>query len=311
MYLLNRVRELINNNPILRNIFVKIISPFTAPVLSLIDILSLKKFKRQKKYLNWKKNNPDQIYKLKNNLKIKISNSKLSSSKSLIIQNGKYEQNETFLFKQIIKEGWNILDIGANFGWYSLHFSKMVGNNGNVYAFEPIKETYDELKSNLSLNNIANVKTYKFALGNKEYETNFGIPFFDGGSAATSQNLSFSKKVKIPVFTLDKIFERESIKKIDLIKADIEGGEFNFLLGAEKMLEKYKPNIFIEIIDMHCNRFGHKPFDVLSYLIKKNYQVFYIGNEYSDKKENYNMKDLVKPDLKNLPNGNYFFFSNS
>ena len=59
---------------------------------------------------------------------------------------------------------------------------------------------------------------------------------------------------------------------------------------------------------MHCNRFGHKPFDVLNYLIKKNYQAFYIGNEYSDKKENYNMKDLIKPDLKNLPNGNYFFF---
>ena len=199
-------------------------------------------------------------------------------------------------------------DIGANFGWYSLHFSKMVGNSGNVYAFEPIKETHDELKSNLSLNNIANVKTYEFALGNKEYETNFGIPFFDGGSAATSQNLSFSKKVKIPVFTLDKIFERENIKKINLIKADIEGGELNFLLGADKVLEKYKPNIFIEIIDMHCNRFGHKPFDVLNYLIKKNYQAFYIGNEYSDKKENYNMKDLIKPDLKNLPNGNYFFF---
>ena len=125
MYLLYRVREIINNNPILRNIFVKIISPFTAPILSLFDILSLKKFKRQKKYLNWKKNNPDQIYKLKNNLKIKISDSKLSSSKSLIIQNGKYEQNETFLFKQIIKEGWNILDVGANFGWYSLHFSKI------------------------------------------------------------------------------------------------------------------------------------------------------------------------------------------
>jgi len=46
----------------------------------------------------------------------------------------------------------------------------------------------------------------------------------------------------------------------------------------------------------------------LNYLIKKNYQSFYIGNEYSDKKENYNMKDLIKPDLKNLPNGNYFFF---
>ena len=164
MYLLYRVRASINNNAILRNIFVKIISPFTVPVLSLFDILSLKKFKRQKKYLNWKKNNPDQIYKLKNNLKIKISDSKLSSSKSLIIQNGKYEQNETFLFKKIIKEGWNILDIGANFGWYSLHFSKMVGNNGNVYAFEPIEQTYDELKSNLSLNNATNVKTFKFAL---------------------------------------------------------------------------------------------------------------------------------------------------
>ena len=45
--------------------------------------------------------------------------------------------------------------------------------------------------------------------------------------------------------------------------------ELNFLLGAEKVLEKNKPNIFVEIIDMHCNRFGHKPLDVLNYLIKK------------------------------------------
>ena len=308
MYLLNKVREFINNIPVLRDIFVKIISPFTAPILFLIDILSFKKFKRRKRYNEWKKNNPEEIYSLSNNLKIRITDNKLSASKSLIILNGNYEQNETFLLKQIVKEGWNILDIGANFGWYSLHFSKMVGNNGNVYAFEPIKQTYDELKSNLSLNNATNVKTLKFALGNKEHKTNFGVPFFDGGSAASSQHLGFSKKVKIPVFPLDKIFDQEDIKKVNLIKADIEGGELNLLLGAEKVLKKHKPNIFIEIVDMHCNRFGYKPKDIFNFLIKKNYEGFYIGNEHSDIKENFNKKDLIKPNVNNLPNGNYLFF---
>ena len=59
---------------------------------------------------------------------------------------------------------------------------------------------------------------------------------------------------------------------------------------------------------MHCYRFGHSPVDVYQFLINKGYNGLYIGNEYSEKKDNIRIDKLVKPNIKNILNGNYYFY---
>ena len=58
---------------------------------------------------------------------------------------------------------------------------------------------------------------------------------------------------------------------------------------------------------MHCQRFGHFPVDVYQFLINKGYKGLFIGNEYTKEKANIKIDELIKPNMKSLLNGNYFF----
>ena len=95
----------------------------------------------------------------------------------------------------------------------------------------------------------------------------------------------------------------------NFIKADIEGGELNMLYGAEKILDKYRPNIMIEIVDIHNHRFGYSLKDVYQFLMNKGYNGLFIGNEYTKEKKDITFEKLTKPNIKNLLNGNYYFTS--
>tara|TARA_B110000008_G_C16945508_1_gene554245 strand:- start:610 stop:1575 length:966 start_codon:yes stop_codon:yes gene_type:complete len=307
MYLFNKVRNFVNKNPVTRRLFVKLISPFTVPLLILQNYLSIKGYRRRKSILEWKKKNPKNILYYKSGVAFNISTKKNSISKNLVFQKDN-EFNETKLVKEIIKPDWTVIDIGANFGWYSIHFSKLVGQNGKVFAFEPVPETYEELNSNIKLNFSQNIKVFNFALGNKNETISFNVPAFDGGSGASSEFLRYSKKIQTSIHKLDEVIKDQDIDKIDFIKADIEGGELNMLKGAEKLIKHFKPKMLIEIVDMHCHRFGHSPVDVYQFLINKGYNGLYIGNEYSEKKDNIRIDKLVKPNIKNILNGNYYFY---
>ena len=75
------------------------------------------------------------------------------------------------------------------------------------------------------------------------------------------------------------------------------------------MTEHFKPKILIEIVDIHCQRFVHSPVDVYQFLTNRGYNGVFIGNEYTKEKTNIKIDELVKPNIKNLLNGNYFFSS--
>ena len=306
MYLLNKFRNFININPIVRRLFVKIVSPFTLPILILQNYLSINGYKQRKRISLWRKSNPKNILHYKNGIAFNISKNKTSVSKSLVFQSN-YEFNETNLVKKVIKPGWTVIDVGANFGWYSIHFAQLVGQNGNVFSFEPIPKTYEELNSNIKLNSCQNIKAFDFALGNKDGNISFGVPNFDGGSLVSSEFLKYSKRIQTTMRKLDDVIKEQKINKVDFIKADIEGGELNMLKGAEKLIENFRPKLLIEIVDMHCQRFGHFPVDVYQFLINKGYKGLFIGNEYTKEKANIKIEELIKPNVKNLLNGNYFF----
>ena len=260
------------------------VAPFTSIILFLQNISNYTKSK--KKYTRWIKKHPDGLFETKEKLIFKISED-VSSLSRVLLDSGNYEVKETKLVKKIIKKNMTIIDAGANFGWYSLTFANLIGKNSKsrIYSFEPIPKVFKELNLNIKLNHFKNIKTFNCALGSKNSNVKLGVPYFNfiGSSGATSEFLNFSKKINC------------RIKKIDFIKADIEGGELNLLKGAEKTLQLHKPKIFIEIVDIHCSRFGHTQRDVIKFLINLNYKGFFMNN------------GLTKINLKKPQNGNYLF----
>ena len=307
MLILNNIRNILNRNSIIRKLFVKLVSPLTLPILTLLKNISVKEFKRKKIISTWRTNNPDNILRYENGIAFNISTKKNSMSKSLILQEHT-ESNETKFLKKIIKPGQTVLDVGANMGWYSIHFSKWVGQSGKIFAFEPVPEIYEELTSNINLNFCQNIIVFNCALGNQNESVLFNVSDFEGGSGASSENLKFGKEIKVSKRKLDDVMNEHNLDNIDFLKIDIEGGELNMLKGAEKLIEKYKPKLLLEIVDIHCDRFQYLPEDVCNFLFNKGYDGFYIGNEHSKKLNDINIDELEKPNLKNLKNGNYYFY---
>ena len=191
----------------------------------------------------------------------------------------------------------------------------------NKHTYLPYKEQLDLLlnkfsKSNDKLSINYSPDRIKFdsldditLIVYKDNIVSFGVPEIDGGLGASSQFLRCKKQIQTTMRRLDDIIEEQNITKVDFIKADIEGGELDMLRGAEKLLEKFKPIIMIEIVDVHCHRFGYLSADVYQFLLSKGYSGLFIDNQYTKKKTNIEIDKLTKPNINNLLNGNYLFSS--
>ena len=155
---------------------------------------------------------------------------------------GIYEKKPRHIFKNLIKKGDIVFDIGAHVGFYTLLASKHVGNKGRVFSFEPLPRNISFLKRHVALNNLKNVEIMETALSDKE-----GKFFFDTSIDSFQGRISAKGDIKVNSTTLDRLVNNGNILPPDLLKIDVEGEEYNLLQGGEKILVKYKPKIILSI----------------------------------------------------------------
>ena len=162
---------------------------------------------------------------------------------------GVYEPSQTELIKQEVKEGDIVLDIGANIGYYTLIFAKMVGPSGKVYAFEPDPKNFLLLKKNVKINNYDNVVLINKAISDKAEK----IKLYFSNNNKASHTIYGSEKdtnfVAIDSIKLDDYFKMNE-QDISFVKIDVEGAEYKVLQGMKKLLEKSKNNF--KIITEFC-----------------------------------------------------------
>lgn len=148
--------------------------------------------------------------------------------------NGSFEPFTRELFKQVIKPGIVVLDIGANIGLYTLLAARRVGPQGKVYAFECDPRSYRFLLHNVRLNKCGkNVVPFAKAVAHQ-----IGVlPFFLSGSEASVSSLWRKKgagsDLEVECTIVDEILGNQPVH---VIKMDIEGGEIHALKGMEKNL---------------------------------------------------------------------------
>ncbi len=136
-----------------------------------------------------------------------------------------------------ISDGGVFLDIGANEGFFSVHASQRAGS---VIAVEPQKRAVECIRNNLALNAIGNVQIYEQALGKAEElrDFHFANDTNTGSSGFVSMVRYRTPSQKVPVSTLDALMETLAWPVIDLAKIDIEGAEYELLLGATETLKR-------------------------------------------------------------------------
>lgn len=200
-----------------------------------------------------------------------------------------YGEEQEF-FRRYLRPDDDVIDVGANIGFFTLIFSTLVGKFGKVYAFEPHPRIYKYLQGNLVLNKVDNVYAFNLALGNKSGTVKFSDQKDDDSNLVVSDDSG----ITVPAERLDAV-GIDSVS-VSLLKIDVEGYEKFVLEGAEHTLQKVQC-IYFESIERHFLKFGYKLCDLLNILINQGFRILEIeGDKVQNVSSNYypeSTKNLV------------------
>lgn len=154
---------------------------------------------------------------------------------------GIYEIEKQKLFEKIVKPGDVVFDIGAHVGFYTLLASELVGENGKVFAFEPLPRNINYLKKHIELNKRKNVFVVESAVSDIEGEAYFG----ESRDSFYGRIINEQSDMKVGSVILDNLIKNNELPAPNVLKIDVEGNELLVLKGAENMLKQYHPSIFL------------------------------------------------------------------
>ncbi len=137
---------------------------------------------------------------------------------------GEYEAGTNKILAKHIKKNDVVIEAGANLGSETLLLSRLVGDAGHVYAFEPNPYTFQRLSFNVSINDLKNVTCSDIAVGEKDGEISFNIypkGFCNPGMSSKYMETKNTRKITVAQKTIDSFVKENNIKKLDFIKMDI------------------------------------------------------------------------------------------
>jgi FkbM family methyltransferase len=180
------------------------------------------------------------------------------------------------LSRSLIRPGDTLIDVGANIGLWLMGAAKHAGPQGNVHAFEPVPENFVRLTRNLALNDLHQVICQQLALSDKSGQALF-YSATDGNSGLGSltERERASRPTEIRVITLDDYCERQAIRRVDLMKVDVEGAELLVFRGATRLLTSTEaPIIMFETDETLTAHFASSSSSIKAFLHQHGYDFF-------------------------------------
>jgi FkbM family methyltransferase len=234
--------------------------------------------------LRWKITNRPYIIPFAQTLKIVIP--KTGSGAGIYYQ-GFSEPDTADFLRRFLRPGMVMFDIGAHIGEYTLLAAKLVGESGQVHAFEPQSHLFPILSQSVQLNSFEQVVLQCSAVSDRVGEIEFQVLDEPTMSSIRKQATPErpAKIVSVACTSLDE-YGRERQRKIDLIKVDVEGAEKFVFQGAAALLNlppqqapiwifEYAPNSYAD--------FAYQPEEILQLLKDYGYEVWqYRGTGHLD-----------------------------
>lgn len=147
---------------------------------------------------------------------------------------------DSYNFNSIdFKDGDVVIDIGGNIGMVSIYLAKKYPFL-KIYAFEPVKQNYENFLKNIELNNIDKdiIKVFNFAITKDRRDVILTLPFDNSGASNIYDNFRGSEILNnnsiVKSITFDDIFDSNNISKCKLLKIDCEGAEYEILYSANE-----------------------------------------------------------------------------
>ncbi|MDO8472342.1 MAG: FkbM family methyltransferase, partial [Dehalococcoidia bacterium] len=157
----------------------------------------------------------------------------------------KWFEDEIGFVRQVLQRGARVIDVGANYGVYTLLMAKAVGDQGQVWAFEPATSTVRCLQDSVSLNRFKNVTVIHAALSDRMGKAHLRLDRNSELNSLISKEGALSEEVRLT--TLDCSMSEFELKKIEFLKLDAEGEEKNILTGGRELLLAESPLIMFEL----------------------------------------------------------------
>jgi len=184
---------------------------------------------------------------------------------------GSYESLKQRELGRHVRPGSVAFDIGAQAGFYSLLLSRLVGPEGLVVAFEPVPGNYARTLEHVLLNRCRNVTAVQAAVADFN-----GTSRFDLGPSSSMGRMSPGGATTVTVVSLDQWVADNRTPMPEVLKIDVEGAEASVLDGAEDILRKARPALFIALHGPDARR------DCLARLARRGYRVEPLGAESLD-----------------------------
>lgn len=192
------------------------------------------------------------------NFTINIKNSKFYLPKFgfdfisnvIVLESQYFEQDILEELDSVLPKNPIIIDAGCNIGNHTLYWANE-SYAKRIYCFEPLKDTFENLKKNIEINNLSSVCVlHNVALG--EDTSKAKVNFLSNENIGGTDILK-DHNGNIHIISLDSLDIQE--ERIDFFKIDVEGFEVHLLKGAINTINKYKPLIFIEAFNNNAHLF--------------------------------------------------------
>ncbi len=160
------------------------------------------------------------------------------------VLHGPYEPEVAARFRQVLRPGMGVLDIGANIGYFTMLSAALVGPEGSVLAVEPNPANARLLEASRALNGFAQVTVAQVAAGQRIGLLALNATHSNGTTSAPAAALdALLRATTVACVPVDALVGERSIH---LIKVDVEGAEYNALLGAKRLIARDRPAIISE-----------------------------------------------------------------
>ncbi len=180
------------------------------------------------------------------------------------------EAYETQLVRASVKPGATAVDVGANIGYYTLQFAKLVGPSGKVFAFEPDPTNFSVLEKNVRRYGFRNVVCLNQAVCDRSGTVQLYLSEGNPGDHRIYDSSESRQSIAVSAVRLDDYFARYP-DKIDFIKIDVQGAEDSVLRGMSGLLndksKTAKLAMLTELWPTGLKNFGVHPKEYLNRLV--------------------------------------------
>jgi FkbM family methyltransferase len=192
---------------------------------------------------------------------------------------GCYEPSSVKYCKEYVNKTKDVIDIGANVGFYTVLFTKIINNDRKVLSIEPVENALEKLYKNIRLNQVKD-KVIVFEGAASDVSGTTKINTVEGKEEYSSMGKlvhsavsnEVSSKQNIRTTCVDEIVTKYQLVP-GLIKVDVEGFEFRVFKGCKETLKKHKPVILSELSDALLKENGSSVKEIINFWETMNYKV--------------------------------------